>query len=156
MAYKQSPFNFYDKENGKKDPEDQKNWTGKEKSGSKAETKAFKKDRNEALKKGKLKEALNIQKDVKSSKKARKDMKKRFKGKVKDLKKANKTQAGQSLKQVGPSSYQNIHNNVVYSDPKGVTRKTKGGLVMDDDLKQRKGKFVKNKSKPRGTRRNSK
>ena len=45
-----------------------KNWTGKEKSGSKAETKAFKKDRNEALKKGKFKKALNIQKDVKSSK----------------------------------------------------------------------------------------
>ena len=49
-----------------------KNWTGKEKSGSKAETKAFKKDRNEALKKGKFKKALNIQKDVKSSKAANK------------------------------------------------------------------------------------
>tara|TARA_B100000519_G_C14231012_1_gene432381 strand:- start:1118 stop:1444 length:327 start_codon:yes stop_codon:yes gene_type:complete len=82
--------------------------------------------------------------------------KKEFKKKVKDLKKANKVQAGQDLKQVGPSSYQNVNNNVVYSDPKGVVRKTKDGHVMDDDIKQRKGKFVKNKSKPRGTRRNSK
>tara|TARA_Y100000593_G_C4220040_1_gene291328 strand:- start:607 stop:840 length:234 start_codon:yes stop_codon:yes gene_type:complete len=72
MAYKQSPFNFYDKENGKKDPEDQKNWTGKEKSGSKEETKAFKKDRNKALRQGKFKKALDIQKDVKSSKTANK------------------------------------------------------------------------------------
>tara|TARA_Y100000593_G_C4282010_1_gene323294 strand:+ start:65 stop:337 length:273 start_codon:yes stop_codon:yes gene_type:complete len=70
MAYKQSPFSFYDKENGKKDPEDQKNWTGKEKSGSKEETKAFKKDRNKALRQGKFKKAANIQKDVKSSKAA--------------------------------------------------------------------------------------
>ena len=70
MAYKQSPFNFYDKENGKKDPEDQKNWTGKEKSGSSEETKAFKKDRNKAVRQGKLKKASNIHKDVKSSKAA--------------------------------------------------------------------------------------
>ena len=53
-----------------------KNWTGKEKSGSKTEIKAFKKDRNEALKKGKFKKALNIQKDVKSSRKAYKKNKK--------------------------------------------------------------------------------
>ena len=72
MAYKQSPFSFYDKENGKKDPEDQKNWTGKEKSGSKEETKAFKKDRNKALRQGKFKKAANIHKDVKSSKAANK------------------------------------------------------------------------------------
>ena len=72
MAYKQSPFNFYDKENGKKDPEDQKNWTGKEKSGSSEETKAFKKDRNKAVRQGKFKKAANIQKDVKSSKAANK------------------------------------------------------------------------------------
>ena len=71
MAYKQSPFNFYDKENGKKDPEDQKNWTGKEKSGSSEETKAFKKDRNKALRQGKFKKAANIHKDVKSSKAAK-------------------------------------------------------------------------------------
>jgi len=124
------------------DPVDE-NWTGDEKSGSKAETKAFKKDRNKALRKGKFKEAANIQKDVKSSKKARKDMKKRFKGKVKDLKKANKTQAGQNLKQVGPSSYQNVNSNVVYSDPKGVVKKDKDGNVIDYDYKQKKGKIKK-------------
>jgi hypothetical protein len=77
MAYKQSPFNFgagteSSPLNKNGDPEDQKNWTGKEKSGSKEETKAFKKDRNKALRQGKFKKAANIHKDVKSSKAANK------------------------------------------------------------------------------------
>lgn len=69
--------------------------------------------------------------------------KRNFKKKVKTLKKANKTQAGQDLKQVGPSSYQNVNNKVVYSDPKGVIKKDSQGNVMDYDYKQRKGKFKK-------------
>ena len=109
MAYKQSPFNFFDKSTTPP-----ANGGGKRKK------------------------------------------RKEFKKKVKDLKKANKNIAGQNLEQVGPKHYRDVDTHRVYGDPKGVVRKTEGGYVMDDDLKQRKSKFVKNKSKPRGTRRNSK
>ena len=67
MAYKQKGIEF-----GNGDPVD-KNWTGEEESGSKAELNAFKKDRKDALKKLKFKQALKIQKDIKSNKKARKN-----------------------------------------------------------------------------------
>jgi len=69
--------------------------------------------------------------------------KRNFKKKVRKLKKANKTQAGQNLKQVGPSSYQNVNTNIVYQDPKNVIKKDSQGNVMDYDYKQKKGKFKK-------------
>ena len=69
--------------------------------------------------------------------------KRNFKKKVRKLKKANKTQAGQYLKQVGPSSYQNVNTNIVYQDPKNVIKKDSQGNVMDYDYKQKKGKFKK-------------
>ena len=79
----------------------------------------------------------------KAEKKTVKGNKALFKKKVKNLKKANKTQPGQDLKKVGPSSYQNVNNNVVYSDPKGVVQTDKDGNVKDYDYKQRKGKIRK-------------
>jgi hypothetical protein len=68
-GYKQKGIDF-GKGTGRKDPEDQKNWTGNEESGSKQELKNFRKDRNKAIRQGKFKKAANIHKDVKSSKAA--------------------------------------------------------------------------------------
>jgi|TARA_R110002072_G_scaffold81483_1_gene186607 hypothetical protein len=67
--------------------------------------------------------------------------KRAFKRKVKDLKKSNKTQVGQDLVEVGPSTYKNVNTNFVYSDPKGVVKKDKDGHVVDHDYKQKKGKI---------------
>ena len=69
--------------------------------------------------------------------------KRNFKKKVRKLKKANKTQPGQYLEQVGPSSYKNVNTNIVYQDPKNVIKKDSRGNVMDYDYKQKKGKFKK-------------
>ena len=47
------------------------NWTGKEKSGSRAETKAFRKDRRDARRAGDKEAVKKITQDIKSSRKAR-------------------------------------------------------------------------------------
>ena len=69
--------------------------------------------------------------------------KRAFKKKVKTLKKANKTQAGQYLEQVGPKAYRNVNTHRIFMDPKSVIKKDKKGNVMDYDYKQRKSKFKK-------------
>ena len=77
MAYSQSPINFgvgtgSSPLNKNGDPVD-KNWTGEEEPGSAEELAAFKKDRKDALKKFKFRQAWKHQKDIKSSKKAHKN-----------------------------------------------------------------------------------
>ena len=88
----------------------------------------------------KLKSPINL---LTKEGRERRKKKRNFKKRVRSLKKANRIQAGQDLKQVGPSSYQNVNTNIVYQDPKNVVKKDSQGYVMDYDYKQRKGKFKK-------------